>query len=54
MAESAFAVSVPEAERYVGALRDRFDPTAKLGAPAHITLLYPFRFGSEADILPCP
>jgi 2'-5' RNA ligase len=42
MAESAFAVNVPEAERYVGALRDRFDPTAKLGVPAHITLLYPF------------
>jgi 2'-5' RNA ligase len=42
MAESAFAVNVPEAEPYVGTLRERFDPSAKLGVPAHITLLYPF------------
>lgn len=42
MAESAFAVNVPEAERYVRDLRERFDPSAKLGVPAHITLLYPF------------
>lgn len=42
MAESAFAINVPEAEPYVGALRERFDPSAKLGVPAHITVLYPF------------
>jgi 2'-5' RNA ligase len=42
MAESALAVNVPEAERYVGPLRERFDPAAKLGVPAHITVLYPF------------
>jgi 2'-5' RNA ligase len=42
MAESALAVNVPEAERYVRALRERFDPSAKLGVPAHITVLYPF------------
>jgi len=42
MAESAFAVNVPEAEPYVGALRERFDPSAALGVPAHITVLYPF------------
>ena len=42
MAESAFAVNVPEAEPYVGALRSALDPTAKLGVPAHITVLYPF------------
>jgi 2'-5' RNA ligase len=42
MAESSLAVSVPEAEPYVGALRERFDPSAKLGMPAHITVLYPF------------
>jgi hypothetical protein len=40
--ESALAVNVPEAEPYVGALRQRFDPSAKLGMPAHITVLYPF------------
>jgi 2'-5' RNA ligase len=42
MAESAFAVNVPEAEPYVRTLRERFDPTARLGVPAHITVLYPF------------
>lgn len=42
MAESAFVVLVPESEAYVGALRDRYDPSAALGAPAHITILYPF------------
>jgi 2'-5' RNA ligase len=41
-AESAFAVNVPEAEPLVAALRERFDPSAKLGVPAHITILYPF------------
>lgn len=42
MAESAFAVLVPEAETYVSELRGRYDPSAALGAPAHITILYPF------------
>ena len=42
MAESALAVYVPEAEKYVSGLREKFDPSARLGAPAHITLVYPF------------
>jgi 2'-5' RNA ligase len=42
MAESAFIVRVPEAEPLVGKLRDQFDSSAKLGVPAHITVLYPF------------
>ena len=42
MAQSAFVVFVPEAEPYVGALRERLEPSAALGMPAHITLLYPF------------
>jgi 2'-5' RNA ligase len=42
MAESAFAVIVPDAEPYVGRLRARHDPSAALGAEAHITILYPF------------
>ena len=32
MTESAFVVNVPEAESYVGALRERFDPSARLAA----------------------
>lgn len=42
MAETAFIVNVPEAEVVVAVLRERFDPSAKLGAPAHITVLAPF------------
>ena len=40
--ESALVILVPEAEPLVRPLRDRFDPSAALGVPAHITLLYPF------------
>lgn len=42
MAMSAFVVEVPEAESLVGDLRQRFDASASLGVPAHITVLYPF------------
>ena len=40
--ESALIVAVPEAEPLVKALRDRFDSSAAVGVPAHITILYPF------------
>jgi 2'-5' RNA ligase len=40
--ESALVIPVPQAEALVGPLRERFEPSASLGAPAHITLLYPF------------
>jgi 2'-5' RNA ligase len=42
VAESALIVRVPEAERHVASFRERFDPSAKLGVPAHVTLLFPF------------
>ncbi|HSV50504.1 MAG TPA: 2'-5' RNA ligase family protein [Burkholderiaceae bacterium] len=42
MAKSAFVVKVPQAELLVGDLRHRFDATAILGVPAHITVLFPF------------
>lgn len=42
MFESAFIVRVPEAEPYVSQYRERYDASAKLGVPAHITVLYPF------------
>ena len=42
MAHTAFIVRVPEAEQAVSGLRERFDPSARLGVPAHITILYPF------------
>jgi len=33
---------VPAAEALVGRLREALDPSARLGAPAHVTVLYPF------------
>jgi hypothetical protein len=47
--ESALVVLVPEAESLVQAFRDRYDPSAAAGVPAHITLLYPFRSPGEID-----
>lgn len=40
MAQLLFAVRVPEVEPYVAQLRDRYDPSARRGLPAHITLLH--------------
>ena len=42
MAETALIFPIPEAEPYVRDLRDRYDPAAADGVPAHITVLYPF------------
>lgn len=42
MPTSALIVRVPEAEPLVETLRRRFDPSARLGVPAHITILFPF------------
>jgi len=39
---TAFIVAVPEAEPLVSDLRARFDPSAALGVPAHVTVLHPF------------
>jgi 2'-5' RNA ligase len=47
--ESAVLIAVPEAEPIVGRWRDRLDPSASKGVPAHITLLYPFAASEEID-----
>ena len=47
--ESALIVMVPEAEPLVKAFRDRYDPSAAAGVPAHVTLLYPFKHPDEID-----
>jgi 2'-5' RNA ligase len=39
---SALVVTVPEAERVVGAMRLRHTHDAPLGMPAHVTVLFPF------------
>jgi 2'-5' RNA ligase len=47
--ESALVVLVPEAEALAKPFRDRYDPSAAAGVPAHITLLYPFKPPDEID-----
>jgi 2'-5' RNA ligase len=42
-ARSALVVLVPEAEGLVKPFRDRFDPSAARGVPAHVTILFPFK-----------
>lgn len=42
MAQSVLIVPVPEAEPWVRELRERGDPVAALGMPAHVTVLFPF------------
>lgn len=49
MNQSAFIVRVPEAEPHVATLRERLDPSARLGVPAHITVLYPFMAPEHID-----
>jgi hypothetical protein len=41
--QSALLVEVPAAELLVGPWRERFDPVATRGVPAHVTTLFPFR-----------
>jgi 2'-5' RNA ligase len=40
---------VPEAERYIGHHRQRFDPPARRNVPAHVTVLYPFMAPALVD-----
>jgi 2'-5' RNA ligase len=40
--ESAVIVPIPGVEPIVGPLRRQYDRAARLGVPAHVTLLYPF------------
>jgi 2'-5' RNA ligase len=41
-AESALVVPIPEAEALVESFRKQYDPSAAIGVPAHVTLLFPF------------
>ena len=52
-AETVLMVVVPEAEGLVKPFRDRFDPSASVGAPAHITVLYPFLPPERIDKAVC-
>ncbi|MFE4378028.1 2'-5' RNA ligase family protein [Streptomyces cyaneofuscatus] len=46
---SGLIVRVPEAERLVRAWRERLDPSARAGVPAHVTVLFPFLDVSRID-----
>jgi 2'-5' RNA ligase len=46
---SGLIVEVPEVEPAVGELRSSLDGNARLGIPAHITVLFPFVPPSEID-----
>jgi 2'-5' RNA ligase len=46
---TALIVAVPEAEEAVGGLRLRYDRSAPLGVPAHITILFPFAPPEQLD-----
>lgn len=45
--ESALVALIPEAESLVANFRNRFDPSAALGVPAHVTIIYPFKPPSQ-------
>lgn len=44
--QTGLIVRIPEAEPAVRRWRDRFDPSAEAGVPAHVTVLFPFRSNS--------
>jgi 2'-5' RNA ligase len=47
--ETALVIKVPDVEPFVDRWRQRFDPAARAGVPAHITVLYPFLHQSRVD-----
>jgi 2'-5' RNA ligase len=51
--ESALVILIPEAESLVGSFRAEYDPSAAVGIPAHVTVIYPFKPPRDlsADVL---
>ena len=47
--ETALLLCVPEADELVGPWREKADPSAVAGVPAHVTLLYPFLDSERID-----
>ncbi|MFD3548770.1 2'-5' RNA ligase family protein [Streptomyces sp. NPDC058655] len=47
--QTGLIVQVPEAEPAVRAWRERVDPSAQDGVPAHVTVLFPFLDASRVD-----
>ena len=48
--ETAVLLCVPEAEELVGPWRNKADPSAARGVPAHVTLLTPFLAPDRIDV----
>ncbi|MFJ4867448.1 2'-5' RNA ligase family protein [Streptomyces sp. NPDC088757] len=46
---TALVVRIPEAEPVVGGWRERCDPSARAGVPAHVTVLFPFLDEGRVD-----
>lgn len=49
--QTGLIVRIPEAEPAVRGWRERLDPSAQAGVPAHITVLFPFLDESRIDAL---
>lgn len=49
VARTGLVIAVPEAEPVVGPHRSRLDAGAALGAPAHVTVLFPFVPAAQID-----
>jgi 2'-5' RNA ligase len=47
---SALVAEIPAAEPVVGAFRGRLDASARLGVPAHVTVIYPFAPAGAIDL----
>ncbi|MGJ5748659.1 2'-5' RNA ligase family protein [Streptomyces puniciscabiei] len=47
--QTGLIVRIPDAEPAVRAWRERFDPSARAGVPAHVTVLFPFLDESRID-----
>jgi 2'-5' RNA ligase len=47
--QTALVVPVPEAEPAVRPWRERFDPAARAGVPAHVTVVFPFLPAARVD-----
>ncbi|WP_369360665.1 2'-5' RNA ligase family protein [Streptomyces sp. cg2] len=51
--QTGLVVRIPEAESAVRAWRERFDPSARAGVPAHVTVLFPFLDERRIDARVC-
>jgi 2'-5' RNA ligase len=49
MALAGVVLSIPEADRVIGRWRRLYDPSARDGMPAHVTLVFPFIQEADRD-----